>query len=129
MKNNSKFKITKFKIILFNDYPQLYRQKAATPQGDFPTHGEAENALWGIGQRSMEERPTPHGGKADAPRCISLPPKRQSQMQVESLRLILLFLGRKCAISSPKRGWGLTSQSTRRDTSDNRGPTGVPPRN
>ena len=30
-----------------------------------------KNALWRKGQRTMEERPTPYGGKANAPLCVS----------------------------------------------------------
>jgi len=67
-----------------------YHQKAAAPAWRFPdAQGAAKNALWGGGQRSTEERPTLHGGKPDAPLCISLPPKGQSLMLVVSLRKII----------------------------------------
>ena len=41
-----------------------------SPLGDFTTHRWSGNALWSIGQRSIEESPTLYRGKADAPLCI-----------------------------------------------------------
>ena len=72
-----------------------------SPLGDFTTHRWSVNALWSIDRRSIEESPTLHRGKPDAPLCIFGTPKGQSLMPVVSLRIIIFRKQWKAAQPKP----------------------------